>query len=759
MTKDNIKVYVRVRPPPGEGWAYKPQIITDLEANKDFYFERVFPPLSTNPSVYNVIGKPMVQAILDGYNGTIFAYGQTGSGKTHSLLGEDGNEGIIPLLFRELFARIEAESKSNPSKIYLMRMSYVEIYNEDVFDLLISPKDPFLFRSFHSLSIEKLYDKNSKIKLHIRQHPKDETFYVQNLKEEFVSSIEEVKKVIAKGNKNRQIGVSNLNEHSSRSHAVIRLVLESGVKADPTSTLPPTEQQINGKVVLSELNMIDLAGSEILSYKFSELQRLEARHINVSLTQLKTVVTALYQGESFIPYRNSSLTKILKKSLGGNSKTSILCTISPAPSQHKMSRNTLLFGQMAKTIQNEAYINEFFDDDARLVLKQYKKQVEDACADRDRIQKEMNEMQSQYTNELENVNQYVAELSQRIEEMNDKHAEELKAKTKEIDNLLSKFEAQRTADLEQERQRLAQVIEDHKAELERINREREVEQKRLQTDHKAELARLEEERKKERTQMEKEMQAREEKLLARLKEKMNHLLQEKDEEHKRELEDLQKQKELESTKLQSDFEARLKALEHKQDIDSKERERELQVDFENRLKALEESLIKEKLDALKDQDEKLLRVIDENEERLRREKEEALQAQKQSLMAFLEEKLEALRREKDAELQAERDKFRDLFGSQAYEVRVQRQTDIKEHYEDEYLAQMIDQYEKEIFRLKQECARIGERADKQVAENLELHRQLQEYRGQTNLTLQKYEKELLERGRPSVPATPTSISI
>jgi centromeric protein E len=320
--------------------------------------DQVFMPDATNTAVYEAVARPIVGQFVDGFNGTVFAYGQTASGKTHTLLGTASDHGVIPLAVEDLFRRIAAA----PDRLFLLRVAFFEIYNEDVFDLLAgaSPK--------------------SKVKLQVRQ-AKDQ-FVVQGLTEKVATSAAEVAQLVEQGTRNRAVGVSNLNEHSSRSHSIFRIVLESGARAvegpgGGGGSGGKSRGAIRGPVKLSELNLVDLAGSETLVDRFGADQQRETKFINLSLSQLKTVISALANHNSFIPYRDSTLTKILSNSLGGNARTAVLCTASPDPQHGRMTRGTMQFGSMAKTIKNRAHVNEVFDDDARVMLRQYRQKIED----------------------------------------------------------------------------------------------------------------------------------------------------------------------------------------------------------------------------------------------------------------------------------------------------------------------------------------------------------------------------------------------
>ncbi|VDK58408.1 unnamed protein product, partial [Anisakis simplex] len=266
----------------------------------------------------------IVQDVLSGYNGTVFAYGQTSSGKTHTMegiFGENDKQGIIPRMVQDIFNHIY---NMDADLEFHIKVSYFEIYNEKIRDLLDVTK--------MNLAIHE--DKNR-------------VPYVKGATERFVSSPEEVMATIDEGKNNRHVAVTNMNEHSSRSHSVFLIQ----VKQENTAT----QKKLTGKLYL-----VDLAGSEKVSKTGAEGQVLEeAKNINKSLSALGNVIAALAEGtKSHVPYRDSKLTRILQESLGGNSRTTIVICCSPASSNEAETKSTLMFGQRAKTIKNVVVVNE-----------------------------------------------------------------------------------------------------------------------------------------------------------------------------------------------------------------------------------------------------------------------------------------------------------------------------------------------------------------------------------------------------------------
>lgn len=329
----NIKVVARFRPlNRSEKSSGYQEIVSFPPGSKDsvnirgkvYLFDRVFGPQATQATVYEEAAKPIVKDVLSGYNGTIFAYGQTSSGKTHTMegtIGDETFEGIIPRIVNDIFQYIfTMEEKVE----FHIKVSYFEIYMDKIKDLLDISKD--------NLTVHE--DKNR-------------VPFVKGASERFVCNPEEVMSLIEEGKQNRHISVTNMNEHSSRSHSVFLI----NVKQENEET----QKQLTGKLYL-----VDLAGSEKVSKTGAEGQTLdEAKNINKSLSALGNVISALAEGnKSHIPYRDSKLTRILQESLGGNSRTTIIICGSPASFNEYETKSTLEFGRRAKTIKNTVIVNE-----------------------------------------------------------------------------------------------------------------------------------------------------------------------------------------------------------------------------------------------------------------------------------------------------------------------------------------------------------------------------------------------------------------
>ncbi|VDO26429.1 unnamed protein product [Onchocerca flexuosa] len=328
-----IQVFCRVRPlnsmeEKGES-KFVPKFPSDSQeaisvAGKVYVFDKVFKPTSKQEEVYMGAAYHIVQDVLSGYNGTVFAYGQTSSGKTHTMegvFGDSEKQGIIPRIVQDIFNHIY---NMDVDLEFHIKVSYFEIYNEKIRDLLDVTK--------MNLAIHE--DKNR-------------VPYVKGATERFVSSPEEVMACIDEGKSNRHVAVTNMNEHSSRSHSVFLIQ----VKQENTAT----QKKLTGKLYL-----VDLAGSEKVSKTGAEGTVLEeAKNINKSLSALGNVIAALAEGtKAHVPYRDSKLTRILQESLGGNSRTTIVICCSPASVNEAETKSTLMFGQRAKTIKNVVVVNE-----------------------------------------------------------------------------------------------------------------------------------------------------------------------------------------------------------------------------------------------------------------------------------------------------------------------------------------------------------------------------------------------------------------
>ncbi|CAN6363112.1 unnamed protein product [Urochloa humidicola] len=308
-----------------------------------FVFDHVFDGAATNERVYGTVVRDLISAVVDGFNATAFAYGQTSSGKTFTMNGSDADPGIIPRAVRDVFETV----RKMDDREFLVRVSYMEIYNEDINDLLL------------------LEGRKLPIKENLERG-----VYVAGLREEIVNSAEQVFELLQLGEENRHFGETNMNARSSRSHTIFRMVIESSAKNHTDSEDP---------IRVSVLNLVDLAGSERHNKTGAEGMRLnEAGHINRSLLMLGNVINKLSENgkqRGHIPYRDSKLTRILQPALGGNAKTSIICTAAPEEMHIEETRGTLKFASRAKCVSNCAQVNEILTDAA--LLKKQKREIEE----------------------------------------------------------------------------------------------------------------------------------------------------------------------------------------------------------------------------------------------------------------------------------------------------------------------------------------------------------------------------------------------
>ncbi|XP_032017738.1 kinesin-like protein KIF15 isoform X1 [Hylobates moloch] len=347
---DAIKVFVRIRPPAERsGSADGEQNLclsmlssTSLRLHsnpepKTFTFDHVADVDTTQESVFSTVAKSIVESCMSGYNGTIFAYGQTGSGKTFTMMGPSESDnfshnlrGVIPRSFEYLFSLIDREKeKAGAGKSFLCKCSFIEIYNEQIYDLLDS----------------------ASAGLYLREHIKKGVFVVGAV-EQVVTSAAEAYQVLSGGWRNRRVASTSMNRESSRSHAVFTITIESMEKSN---------EIVNIRTSL--LNLVDLAGSERQKDTHAEGMRLkEAGNINRSLSCLGQVITALVDvgngKQRHVCYRDSKLTFLLRDSLGGNAKTAIIANVHPGSRCFGETLSTLNFAQRAKLIKNKAVVNE-----------------------------------------------------------------------------------------------------------------------------------------------------------------------------------------------------------------------------------------------------------------------------------------------------------------------------------------------------------------------------------------------------------------
>lgn len=300
-------------------------------SQKVFVFDGVFDSSSNQEQIYEECAFSLVENVLEGYNATIFAYGQTGSGKTYSMMGDPDLEtlkGIIPRSFEHIINLINGNSEG---RTFFMTASFLEIYNEEIHDLL-----------------KKTADKKA-VKCELRENS-DKGFYVKDLSQVVVHSVTDLLKLLNYGSKQRAVGETKMNEKSSRSHSIFNIQVESSIE----------RPGLKPKISVGKLNLVDLAGSERQNKTQAQDERFkEAVKINLSLSALGNVISALVDGKtSHIPYRDSKLTKLLQDSLGGNAKTIMLANINPFILHYDETLGTLRYASRTKMIKNKPKLNE-----------------------------------------------------------------------------------------------------------------------------------------------------------------------------------------------------------------------------------------------------------------------------------------------------------------------------------------------------------------------------------------------------------------
>ncbi|MED6134900.1 Kinesin-like protein KIN-7D, mitochondrial [Stylosanthes scabra] len=356
-SRDSISVTIRFRPLSEREYQRGDEIAWYADGDKivrneyhpatAYAFDRVFGPHTSTDEVYEVAAKPVVRAAMEGVNGTVFAYGVTSSGKTHTMHGDQDFPGIIPLAIKDVFSIIQ----DTPGREFLLRVSYLEIYNEVINDLL----DP------------------TGQNLRVREDAQGT--YVEGIKEEVVLSPGHALSFIAAGEEHRHVGSNNFNLFSSRSHTIFTLMIESSAHGD----------EYDG-VIFSQLNLIDLAGSESSKTETTGLRRKEGSYINKSLLTLGTVIGKLSEGKaSHVPYRDSKLTRLLQSSLSGHGHVSLICTVTPASSNMEETHNTLKFASRAKRVEIYASRNKIIDE--KSLIKKYQREISILKQELDQLRK------------------------------------------------------------------------------------------------------------------------------------------------------------------------------------------------------------------------------------------------------------------------------------------------------------------------------------------------------------------------------------
>ncbi|XP_041044107.1 kinesin-like protein KIF3C [Carcharodon carcharias] len=508
---ESVKVVVRCRPMNGKEEAAACDRIVDMDVKlgqvsiqnpktipteipKTFTFDAVYDSSSKQSDLYDETVRPLVDSVLQGFNGTVFAYGQTGTGKTYTMQGiwaEPERRGIIPNSFEHIFTHI---SRSQDQQ-YLVRASYLEIYQEEIRDLL---------------------NKDENKKLELKEKP-ETGVYIKDLSSFVTKNVKEIEHVMNVGNQTRSVASTNMNEYSSRSHAIFVVTVEC------------SELGLDGEnhIRVGKLNLVDLAGSERQSKTGVQGERLkEATKINLSLSALGNVISALVDGKStHIPYRDSKLTRLLEDSLGGNAKTIMVATIGPASCNYEESLITLRYANRTKNIKNKPRINEdpkdallreFQEEIARLkaqlerrgmLSKKRRKSQRKIILEGEDIAEEGEEMEDNIEKDMENYlkeqketlekekvaiqddHNLVAEEKQKLLEEKEKMMEDLRKEQEATEQLAAKFKAMESKlliggknimDHTNEQQKMLEQKRQEIAEQKR--REREIQQQMLLQD-------------------------------------------------------------------------------------------------------------------------------------------------------------------------------------------------------------------------------------------------------------------------------------
>ncbi|KAI9839667.1 MAG: hypothetical protein M1819_002293 [Sarea resinae] len=398
--KGNVLVSVRVRPEAngadnskseGEWMVDGRRSLVSYKGREggDYYYDNVFATHDDNAKVYDASAKRLVRRVMEGYHGTVFAYGMTGTGKTFSMQGTTTSPGVIPLAITDIFSYI----RETPHREFLLRVSYLEIYNEKIHDLLSA--------TGAGGAAGAGAPQQEEIKL--REDSK-RGVYATPLKEEIVQSPTQLLRVIARGDHQRRTGSTQYNARSSRSHAVVQIVVESRERVPGNGSMHDSKRNavLPGGVRVSTLSLIDLAGSEKAAE--SKERRTEGAHINKSLLTLGTVIARLSGDKDkngnptdkdgkHLPYRDSKLTRLLQPALSGDSLVSILCTIqtgsgasaaAAATGHAAETLNTLKFAARAKNNiishakkAEEAYGSGNGDAGSRVLLERYRMEIQD----------------------------------------------------------------------------------------------------------------------------------------------------------------------------------------------------------------------------------------------------------------------------------------------------------------------------------------------------------------------------------------------
>jgi hypothetical protein len=372
---------------------------TDLIQGRthSYTLDKVYGGNQPTKDVYDQSIHPLVQAAMEGYHSSVLAYGQTSTGKTFTMTGTQQHPGLIPLCINDCFRYLK---ETGESREFLIRLSYLEVYKEHIRDLLNPTPQP------------------------IRLFEGTDGLIIKGLKEEIVTSPEHVFEILRQGEARRQVGATHMNQHSSRSHVMVRLRIESsGVQQKEKRSLLSRRSSPSkgGLTRVSSLSLVDLAGSESVRLNGGD-RREEGHYINQSLMTLGQVVLSLSEEKKgHIPYRDSKLTRLLQPSLSGNARMVLLCCISPLSTHLEESHNTFKFAARAKKIKQKAIINVTADE--KTLLQNYRdeiddlrNQLEEAKAQQQSLQA-VNSLNSNMSEDAEETREEVHELVEAIKTM------------------------------------------------------------------------------------------------------------------------------------------------------------------------------------------------------------------------------------------------------------------------------------------------------------------------------------------------------
>ena len=345
---ENFSVYIRLKPlkdQSEQNFTYGTQTLTNIKTNEVFTFDSIIPPTQTTKDIFNNLVKPNISCFLKGINISLISYGQTTSGKTFTLKGDlKSNEGLIPLCLKEIFNSLKNNKESNIMKS-IVKISFYEIYNENINDLIdISKKN-----------------------LEIRDSPRG--VYIYNLSENFVNNVDKALLLFNKGENYRINGENKFSEKISKAHNIFKINLELFIK----------DKNNKEKKCFSQMNFIELAGSENISKIKTEQNKIkENPNTNKSLLSFNNIILKLsnvnnnssnINNKNSINYKESKLTRLLHNSLGGNCKTSIICTLIDDNAHFQENINTINFGIKAKSVKNNIKVNEINIDQKKMNME------------------------------------------------------------------------------------------------------------------------------------------------------------------------------------------------------------------------------------------------------------------------------------------------------------------------------------------------------------------------------------------------------